>query len=170
MSEQAAIDSLEFARHGKRLQGNVAIARMGRLQEYLHSNSGDLHYTLFGKLNEKGRPHLVCEVTGKLTLICQRCLGALDFPLAIESTLELLKAGEEFLPLEDEDDSVDSIPADAAMDVLALVEEEVLLGLPIAPVHAGSECAGSGGSRRNSPGKANPFAVLASLKKAGRTE
>lgn len=167
MSEQAAIDSLEFARHGKRLQGNVAIARLGGLQEYLHSNNGDLHYTLFGKLDEKGRPRLVCEVMGKLALICQRCLGALEFPLAIESTLELIKAGEEFLPLEDEDDSVDSIPADTAMDVLALVEEEVLLSLPIAPVHADSECAGGDGSRQNPPGKSNPFAALASLKKEG---
>ena len=167
MSEQVAIDSLEFARQGKRLQGDVAVASMGRLQEHLHSNSGVLHYILSGKVSEKGRLHLVCEVNGKLALICQRCLGALDFPLVIESTLELVKEGEEFLPLEDEEESVDTIPADAAMDVLALVEEEVLLNLPIAPMHDSVECAASGSLQPLSSGKPNPFAVLASLKKDG---
>jgi uncharacterized protein len=163
MSEQVTIDSLEFAQRGKNLHGKIAIADMDRLQEQLHSSSGDLHYTLLGGIGDNGKPYLVCRINGELTLKCQRCLDVLAFPVTIESTLELVKAEENFLPLEDEDDSVDTIPADAAMDVGALIEEEVMLNLPLAAMHTSGECGAAG--RLRGQGKANPFDVLAALKK-----
>lgn len=165
MSEQVTIDSLEFARQGRRLQGEIAVADLERLQESLHSSGGVLHYTLVGKLGENGRPRLVCTVSGKLILVCQRCLGPLEFALAIESTLEPVKGGDGFLPADDEDDLVDTIPADSAMDVQALVEEEVVLNLPIAPMHGIEECAAADRLRKLAPGKVNPFEALAVLKK-----
>jgi len=165
MSEQVTIDSLEFARQGKRLQGEIAVAGLDSLQEHLHANSGTLQYTLIGKSGENGKPRLVLAVSGELILVCQRCLGPMVFPLAIESTLEPVKGGESFLPLEDEDDLIDTIPADAAMDVRALIEEEVVLSLPIAPVHDMEECTAAERMRKLAPGKSNPFEVLAALKK-----
>jgi len=61
-----------------------------------------------------------------------------------------------------EDDEVDSIPNEKHLDVLGLIEEELLLSLPIAPKHDEGECevVVEGLNRSN-----NPFAVLASLKK-----
>jgi len=165
MSEQVTIDSLEFARQGKHLQGEIAVAGLDSLQEHLHAKSGALQYTLIGKLGENGKPRLILTVSGELSLVCQRCLGAMVFPLAIESTLEPVMGGESFLPLEDEDDLIDTIPADAAMDVRALIEEEVVLSLPIAPMHDMAECAAVERLRKLAPGKANPFEVLAALKK-----
>ena len=166
MSEQVTIDSLEFAQQGRRLQGEIAVAGMDSLQEHLHSNSGTLQYTLLGKIGENGKPRLVCSVRGILVLVCQRCLGPMEFPLVIESTLEPVKGVESFLPLEDEDDLIDTIPADAAMDVRALIEEEVVLSLPIAPVHDMNECGAADRLRKLATSKTNPFEVLAALKKS----
>lgn len=165
MSEQVVINSLEFAQQGRRLQGEIALADMSRLREHLHSDSGYLHYTLSGKIGENGKPYLVCTIQGELALKCQRCLDALAFPLGIASTLELVKDADEFLPLEGEEDSVDAIPVNAAMDVLALVEDEVLLNLPIAPLHALAECGAANYQRQIGLGEANPFDVLKKLKK-----
>lgn len=164
MSEQATIDSVEFARSGRRLQGDVAVADMARLCESLGSGGGVLHYALSGTLSEKGRPQLVCEVEGVLNLVCQRCMGPLLFPLSTRSILELASEGEVLPPVEDEDDAVDLIPADAAMDVLALVEDEVLLSLPVAPMHDGKTC---GVAHSFRTGKTNPFEVLSALKNNG---
>ena len=98
-------------------------------------------------------------------LKCQRCLDALAFKLGTLSTLELVKDADEFLPLEGEEDSVDAIPANAAMDVLMLVEEEVLLNLPISPLHPLAECGAVNYRPKLGIGETNPFDVLKKLKK-----
>lgn len=164
MSEQVVINSLEFAQQGKRLQGEMVVADMGRLQEHLHSNSGCLYYALSGKIGENGKPYLVCTVRGDLTLKCQRCLDALAYKLEIASTLELAKDADDFFPLEGEEDSVDIIPANTAMDVQTLVEEEVLLSLPIAPLHPPASCRPANLRRQDGLDEAHPFGVLAKLK------
>ena len=56
------------------------------------------------------------------------------------STLEVVRGLTQFDDVGDEDEAVDSIPASAAMDVLALVEDEILLNLPISPLHAPGAC------------------------------
>jgi len=70
---------------------------------------------------------------------------------------------DEFEPRDDEDELVDIIPATPHLDLHATLEEEVMLGLPMAPRHAEGEChvpgEGGGGERRPSA-----FAVLAKLK------
>ena len=61
----------------------------------------------------------------------------------------------------DEDDDMDAIEAEPQLDVLALIEEELLLDLPFAPRHADGKCATATNELQQ---KASPFAVLAGLK------
>ncbi len=63
---------------------------------------------------------------------------------------------------EEDDDEMDAIEAETRLDVLALIEEELLLGLPFAPRHTEGECAPAANDLQQ---KASPFAVLAGLKK-----
>jgi uncharacterized protein len=60
------------------------------------------------------------------------------------------------------DDEADAIAADKMQSVLALIEDEVLLALPIAPTHAACESPVAS----NGNGKQSPFALLAKLKKS----
>ena len=65
-------------------------------------------------------------------------------------------------PYLEEEDEIDRIPADAHLDVLALIEDEVLLGLPLSPRHEFGVCEAAAG---NAPaGEQHPFAVLRKLK------
>jgi uncharacterized protein len=50
------------------------------------------------------------------------------------------------------------------MDVLALVEDEILLSLPISPLHPPELCLGKGGEKPVNEKGNNPFGVLAALK------
>ena len=59
-------------------------------------------------------------------------------------------------------DDLDAVAADAELDVWSLVEDEVLLALPIAPRHAEGACQAAGESVLKQ--RASPFAVLAGLK------
>jgi uncharacterized protein len=104
-------------------------------------------------------------------LECQRCLQPLGWELRIESRLTVLTEEGQAARLSDPFDSV--LMDGDGLDLLAIIEDEILAALPMAPVHeSGSECA-----KREKTGKSSdigaaktirPFENLASL--MGRTE
>jgi uncharacterized protein len=164
MPEQIAINSIEFARNVESLSGSVAVANLGRLQDLLFSSSGLLKYTLTGKRGENGKLFLVCAVKGMLQLSCQRCLGALAYPIDLDSELELIEEEPVLPAVVNEDELIDAIKVDPNMDVLVLVEDEVLLGLPMAPTHAPGDCKAGGSFGQAGTDKQNAFSALAALK------
>jgi len=164
MSAQVVIDSKEFARHGRTAEGDIAVADLSRLKDSLLSNGGSIHYTLKGSVGENGRLFLHCTVSGMVTLQCQRCLEPMAFSLDIASDLELAAGGDILPGAEDETEAVDIIPADRELDVSALVEDEILLNLPMSPMHEESAC--PAGQRLAQQGKErqSAFGALAALK------
>jgi uncharacterized protein len=140
MSHQPVIDGLEIARTGAKLQGAWPVAEFLRLHDVLHSTAGTLGYELQGVPDDQGRPALWLKVQGTLQLRCQRCLGALEFPLQIDVALRLAATQEEVDAEPVEAEGPESIVAGKEMQVRGLVEDEVLLALPIAPRH--DACAG----------------------------
>jgi uncharacterized protein len=159
MSHQPVIDGLEFARAASRLQGEWPVAGFERLRDALRTGEGTLSYDLRGMPEVYGRPALRLKVDGTLQLVCQRCLGALEHPLHIEVSLLLVATQAEMdaEPLEAE--GPESIVAGREMPVKALVEDEVLLAIPIAPRHP----ACSGSTMRAAGTKQTPFAGLRGL-------
>ena len=160
MSHQPVIDGLEFARAGSKLQGAWPVAEFLRLHDSLRSTAGTLRYELRGVAEERGKPALRLKVEGVLQLICQRCLGGLEFPVHIEVSLRLAATQEEMDAEPIEAEGPESILAGKEMQVRALVEDEVLLAIPIAPRH--QTCAreatdGSAGTKQT------PFAGLRGL-------
>jgi len=159
--DETVIDSLEFARSGSLLRRDVGIGDFSRLADLLVSTDGSLNIRLEGRRDAEGKSWLLLEVEGAPELRCQRCLGGMRHELRIVSRLQLVGPGEEWPDEDLADDSADAVEAEKELKVLSLVEEEVLLALPIAPRHASCEvpAAGTAGS------EASPFAVLAALKK-----
>jgi uncharacterized protein len=168
MCEQVVIDSLDFARNAGTLRGKVAISGMARLQDALYSDEGVLEYALSGGMNEHGKPVLRCEISGMLQLICQRCLGAYTYPLSVHTNLVLVQ-DEVQLAASDNEMNTDAIVADPKMDVLALVEDEVLLALPLAPMHPLSECDANQSVERSGSAASGTFAALAALKSSNKS-
>jgi uncharacterized protein len=116
---------------------------------------------LSGGRNEEGKLYLLVEVAGELHLKCQRCLEPLAFPLDIESRILLVPPGAPWPDEGLEDDAADAIEALADQPVASLIEEEVLLALPVVPRH--ESCALPAGSDQDRLA-ASPFAALARLK------
>jgi len=131
-------DVFKFAAGGGMLKGEVPVARLDRVADQLATDEGVVCWQLSGSLDAGGKPRLGLAVSGCLTLRCQRCLGGLDWDLAIEVALLPVRAGQD-LPEDDlENDEVDVVEVDGSgeFDVLSLVEDEIILALPIAPRHA----------------------------------
>lgn len=155
------IDSLEFAREGRRLAGDVPVHSLQRLSDVLADDGGTLAWAVRGECDADRKPFLVIEVSGEVHLECQRCLATLPFCLKIKSKLQLVPQGAAWPDEALEDDRSDPIMALDEQPLLALIEDEVLLALPIAPRH--ESCAlpvyDDGGAA------VLPFATLALLKK-----
>lgn len=135
LSIATVIDCLEFARGGGVLERSFGLDELPRLASQLAAASGCLSVRLEGWRDGEGKSWLRVDIVGEPVLCCQRCLGAVKFPLSIRSRLQLIAPGEDWPDGELQDDDADAIPADKAMDVLSLIEDEVLLALPIAPRH-----------------------------------
>jgi uncharacterized protein len=162
MSKQANINTLEFAEKSLEIHGTIAPFDLERLADVLHDRDGELRYHLKGCINKQFKPQLELRVQGRLRLVCQRCLGAVEFSLD-GVTRFVIVASEDMVPMPEDDlDEVDYLVADPHQSVEALVEDEVLLGLPLAPVHEIDDCAVklSGALEQ----KENPFKILQGLK------
>jgi uncharacterized protein len=153
------IDSVDFAQNGKETRGEIAVSELSRLSSMLAKSDGSLTYIVRGYC-EGDSNMLGVSIQGMCTLRCQRCLGELEYSVNLDARLRLLPA--EKLDESDEDDDLDAIEAEPRLDVLALIEEELLLELPFAPKHLEGECASTTNGLQQ---KVSPFAVLAGLKK-----
>jgi len=140
MSARTVIDSLDFVQTGREMRGTVPLANLERLADTLHDTGGGLMFTLKGGYDGRHRPRLMLQVSGTLRLQCQRCLGLLEFPLQIDSTLLLLREGDAAEGAVDDPLAPDAIEASPELDIDSLIEDEILLGLPLAPKHAEGAC------------------------------
>ena len=168
MSAAAVIDALEFARGEQQLAGSSPVATLQRLEDVLFDTEGNLDYILRGSKDERNRPQLEIEVDGQLHLQCQRCLGALDYDVAVRNRLLLLPRGVEPEDLDDPE-APDAIEVSPELDIEALIEDEVLLSLPLAPRHPEGSCQSRLRSRVEATEPPKPFAELAALKRSRNT-
>jgi uncharacterized protein len=157
----SAIDGLAFAGESRSIGGRVAIADLARLGDALTTTDGSLECRVDGECDGDGKLWLNLGVSGQLDLRCQRCLATLVFPLDVVSRLLLVPSGQPWPDEELTEDGFDAIPAEKEMELLPLIEEEVLLALPIAPRHEACEAPVPVAEELES----SPFAVLAQLKK-----
>jgi uncharacterized protein len=168
MYARSFIDSLDFARNGKRVSGELPVSELPRLLEGLETPPGVLHYTVQGGVDKQGIHFLDVDVVGLCRLRCQRCLKGLDYPVQLETRL-LLRDQASLDALDDDaadgkEEKFDSILADTHLNVLDMLEEEILLSLPIAPKHELGACQATDG-KNTQRDERNPFAVLAKLKR-----
>lgn len=160
MSAPPFIDSLDFAQNKQQLSGELLIAGLSRLSDLVSNTQGVLSYTVQGSVNSLGVPLLIFTLTGNCQLRCQRCLEGMDYPIALESGV-CLRTEAELDALEDDDEAFDSILAEPRLDIQNLLEEELLLSLPISPRHDSCQAAERYAVQAD---VRHPFAALAKLK------
>jgi uncharacterized protein len=162
MFERAVIDALEFARERKHLAGDIAAARLPGLADMLFDPSGDIHFELKGRVKKNGKLAIDVEIRGTLGLICRRCLERVAFDIQRRSRLTLTTESEPLSSLGLDDEEIETVPAESIAEITELVEQEVLLELPIAPAHPDGVCTIPGVGTADE--RSSPFSVLARLK------
>ncbi|OYW81267.1 MAG: hypothetical protein B7Z19_00970 [Polynucleobacter sp. 32-46-5] len=120
-------------------------------------------------------PHQILQLglKGRLQMICQRCLQ--DCPVDLSEERQFVMVATEALadayPIEDDD--LEPIVASQHFDLLSLIEDEILLSLPLIPKHPEGACQphassfSEGGEALDTPEKPqNPFNILKNMKKS----
>ena len=143
----------------------MPLSAMDRLAGSLADTEGECRYALeFGR-DALQVPYVELSIEAGLPLVCQRSLERFVFPVQAVQRLGLIRdeAEEAALPPGYEALLLDE---DGLVRPLDLVQDELVLALPVVPVAPGSEPV----ERTWSAGEeelqaASPFAALASLKK-----
>jgi len=165
-----AFEALDVARRHASLRGTVDAMTLPRAADRLSDDGGDavISWRIVGTVDDTGRPALEIAVDGSVPLVCQRCLQTFDWPIA-QRTRVLLARDERELARLDEDDEREVILANAPIEALTLVEDELMLTLPFAPRCERAECAA--GAMQAAPAqpaaRGASFAALAELKRGG---
>ncbi len=112
--------------------GSLPVAALSRLTETLASQDGSLQVRLFLSGRSPGQPPRVQgQVRGKVQRICQRCLGVFEQTVDLPIDVLLARSEAEEARLA-ENAEVILIEGDR-LSLHDLVEDELLLSLPIAP-------------------------------------
>jgi len=168
MFEQLVIEPARFAREGRQLKGTLELGALPRLSEAVEAGSEDVVYEVRGYVTTKGHAALHLSVGASVGLACQRCLERLEQRLESQRDIVLVPGADQFAQPDDEAELEDVIPEVARLDVRELVEDELLLAMPLAPHHDEGVCVApaSGASHMTEPSTSeSPFSVLRTLKK-----
>lgn len=167
------LDVAAFAKDAGSLEGDWPLASLERLaaSSLPDPDAAPVRFTLTGEQRSaKGNEQQVwLHVTAgaRVHLECQRCLQ----PLAVDVDAErsfLFVHGEETAAALDADAEDDVLALTRALDAQELVEDELLLALPLVPRH--DVCPDPlplAADDLPEDTKPNPFAKLAALKKGG---
>ena len=156
-----------FTRLKQRASGTLAVQGMERLADLVQSPDGDIHYVATGRTltgaDGSVLRKLELHVHGSVFLPGESQDAYWEHELEIKRVFVLVRSEAELPPLEDEPEDEDYLVVDNELDLSALVEDEVLLDLPVAPV--GLPGAAESGEQEGESERVSPFAALASLKK-----
>jgi len=161
-----SIDPIQLAERGARLTGTLPLKSMPRMAPGSLAGSEDIIVDLSFERSEGEKIFLMHGTLHvHLRVTCQRCLEAMDLELEATPWVILMKAGERLAQSESD---ADILVVDKPLSLSALVEDELLLAMPMVPMHDPDRCpARSYVARVRRVGELgkNPFAVLSRMKK-----
>ena len=171
MSEQSysrvpeAVDAWRMVAARREFEGRIPLATMVRLRDSLLQPEGDARYVLAFGIDALKVPFAELRIEAELPLECQSSLQRFLLPVRLVQRLGLVRdeADEAALPPEYEALLVE---ADGMLKPAELVEDELILALPVVPVSPDAEAV----ERDFAPtaeetAQASPFAALAGLKR-----
>ena len=137
MLQPIEVDPWRFCRDGQSWETRSDVAAFPRLTHEF--TQGTLLCRVVGRVDQRGSLSLQLMVSGEVELPCHRCLGSMPYKVDVERTLYLARNEAEMERLDALPDS-DAIQAGEILNLVDLVEDEVLLSLPLATMHAEGEC------------------------------
>lgn len=163
------VDPRKMADRAAVLEDEIPLSSFARLTEALEDVQGQVHLRISFGRDEQRTVVAYSELDVVVKMVCQRCLDVVELPIHSASEYAIVnpEASTQHLPKSYDVLEVGEDP----LDLLALVEDELLLALPIVPLHASEDCQMLGSQDAEPEGKdesspaSSPFSILAQLKR-----
>jgi uncharacterized protein len=169
------LDIVSAARDGSTLAGTERLAGFERLREGDAAPQGEVQWS--AQASQRPRSGAAPEVRLRLRAaadierICQRCLQPVRLPLEVQRDFLLVAGEAQAAALDADNDQEDVLELTRPFDLQALIEDELLLALPLVPRH--EQCPQPLGSVAYDAPPADeapphPFAALAALRRGDK--
>ncbi|MDQ2779621.1 MAG: DUF177 domain-containing protein [Pseudomonadota bacterium] len=167
-----AIELSAFCRRGQSVSGTWPLATLARLNAaFSAATDGEVTFWATGTLQSVAgagpQQWLELNASAVVPLQCQRCLQTLAEPLQVQRRIRFVPTEEEAARLDEASDD-DVLLQPGRLDLQELLEDELILALPLVPRH--TVCpepldAVSAHELQETQDRAHPFAALAALRK-----
>lgn len=160
------LDAWRMVAARRRFDGQVSLAELTRLQGLVADAEGQCRYALeFGHDEIMRVSYVELSIDTELPLICQRSMQRFLLPVSMVQRLGLIRSEEEESSLPEGYEPW-LVPDDSMLRPLELVEDELVLAVPVVPLSPDGEAVEQDWApTEEEMSKANPFAALAALKK-----
>ena len=166
------VDPKRLASQNREYSGDIATQQLARLSDALLESEGKADFQLAFYRDEKRRTRIKGHVRAVLTLQCQRCLEAMDYPVDTDLDLAVITVPEEAEKLPDGCEPV--WMEEETLRMLDVVEDELILAIPQIPMHLPDACSTdwenpnldeiADQDEKDASDTTNPFAVLKGLR------
>lgn len=161
----ATVDAARMVAERRLFEGSLPVADMSRLADSLADNAGSVRYKLEFSSGQLGDRELHIQAETELALQCQRTLETFLYPVRVDTRLGLIdnERQEAGLP----QDVEPLLLEDGLLRPAVVIEDELMLALPLVPVKPGSrlpEFDAGVMPAEEADERHNPFAVLGKLK------
>lgn len=165
------IDPVKAAQKRSDYEGVIPLVNLTRLTESLLDKQGEVAVRVECGTDQQGLTVIQGSASCEVSVTCERCGDAMTLSLDCSFAYTPVKPDDD-AALELIPERYDVIEKDehGEINLRQLVEDELILALPLFPMHDEAVCAVSAASMSfgdigPEPEKPNPFAVLAELKK-----
>ena len=143
-TKAGTFDAYRLAKDRGTIEGTLDVGASDRLADRVAEGDATVKWRIEGTTDPAGRPALAISIEGDVLMTCQRCLSDFALPVA-QRTITVLARSESDADLLDSDSDDEVLVADHAFDPAELIEDELLLTLPYAPMHDPGVCQAIGG-------------------------
>jgi uncharacterized protein len=167
------LDVSAFAEEAGELAGQEPLRTYPRLLAETQGRAADSPVSWSARAEVRNLRHvhpqvwLYLKAQARLSLTCQRCLAPVEVPVAVDRAFRFV-ADENMAAAEDEQAEEDVLALSRSFDLIELVEDELLMDMPLAPRHETcppvSVTVGQEEVPPSTQERENPFAVLGKLK------
>lgn len=161
------LDPYKSAQRRLECQGYVELLDLERLNAVTQDNSGQINVNLTFDVDEQGLVTITGNAKTSLTLICQRCSDNFLLPMEVSFSFSPVKNEDAAEALPSYYDAIE-LDENGEVNLRKLVEDELLLAIPLIPKHELDDCAAKAdttwGELPKELSESNPFDVLKQLK------
>jgi uncharacterized protein len=158
------INPVQLAAQNKQIQGRLPLVQCERLLPSLRENTGCVDFSLQFMQDEGQRTVVRATMGADLVLECRRCLKSMIYPMRVKVDLAIVTDDVAATDLPECYEPLLVIDSEVALE--SLIEDELLLNLPVMASHSDDECSAvlpTDQIENELDGRKNPFATLKNL-------